>query len=438
MFVVALAQLVLAALLLPVAVDWRSPLLAGWRTPALAILLAVPAVLIALEFRALRGSSSRPIRALGLGTVLLAATTIATTTVLEGRFHWTRWSVLRAEPERLERLGRHLVVGYQHPSEIDDLLARRAIAGVFITARNVKGLSAEDIARQVASWQTIRSDQGLSPLLIATDQEGGPVSRLSPPLQRQPPLATIAGDRSEPDLVQAYGVAQGRALAGVGVNLNFAPVVDLNYSVIDPGDRYTRVYLRAISGDPNIVADVAARYCRGLADAGVRCTLKHFPGLGRVVGDTHLQTADLAAPIADLERSDWIPFRTLMNEASIVMLGHARLRALDPHRPVSFSQAIVGDVLRTQWRYDGLLVTDDFCMAAVYTSADGLAAASVRALNAGVDLILVSYDPSQYFAVMDGLLEADRGGRISEPALRSSRQRLGRALISIGSPLTSH
>ena len=278
----------------------------------------------------------------------------------------------------------------------------------------------------------------MSPLLIATDQEGGPVSRLSPPLQRQPALATIAGDRSEPDPVRAYGAAQGRALAGVGVNLNFAPVVDLNYSVVDPGDRYTRVYLRAISSDPNIVADVAARYCRGLAEAGVRCTLKHFPGLGRVVGDTHLQTADLAAPIADLERSDWVPFRTLMNEASIVMLGHARLRALDPHRPVSFSQAIVGDVLRTQWRYDGLLVTDDFCMAAVYASADGLAAASVRALNAGVDLILVSYDPSQYFAVMDGLLEADRDGRISEPALRSSRQRLGRALISIGSPLTSH
>jgi beta-N-acetylhexosaminidase len=271
---------------------------------------------------------------------------------------------LRAEPDRLERLGRHLVVGYRRPSQIDDLLARRAIAGVFITASNVRGLSAEDIARQVATWQSIRREQGLPPLLIATDQEGGPVSRLSPPLPRQPPLATITGDRSEPDPVHAYGLAQGGALASVGVNLNFAPVVDLNYSVVDPGDRYTRVYLRAISSDPNIVSDVAARYCRGLAEAGVRCTLKHFPGLGRVIGDTHLRTADLATPIADLERSDWVPFRTLMSEVGIVMLGHARLRALDPRRPASFSQAVIGDVLRTQWRYDGLLITDDFCMGA--------------------------------------------------------------------------
>jgi beta-N-acetylhexosaminidase len=186
------------------------------------------------------------------------------------------------------------------------------------------------------------------------------------------------------------------------------------------------------------VSDVAARYCRGLAEAGVRCTLKHFPGLGRVVGDTHLRTADLATPIADLERSDWVPFRTLMSEVGIVMLGHARLRALDPRRPASFSQAVIGDVLRTQWRYDGLLITDDFCMGAVYASDDGLSAASVRAVNAGVDLILVAYDPSQYFTVMQALLQADRDGRISEQALRSSQGRLGRSAIPTASPLPNH
>jgi beta-N-acetylhexosaminidase len=433
-YVLAVAPLVLAALLLAIAIDWRSPLLAEWRTPALAVLLIAPAVLIAFEFRTRRTPQPWPIRGLRLGTVLLAAVTIATTLVFEVRFQWTRWSVLRAEPDRMERLGRHLIVGYRHPSEIDHLLGLRAIAGVFITARNVKGLSAEDIARQVATWQSIRRDQGLPPLLIATDQEGGPVSRLSPPLPRQSPLATIAGDRSEPDPVHAYGLAQGRALASVGVNLNFAPVVDLNYSVVDPGDRYTRVYLRAISSDPNIVSDVAARYCRALAEAGVRCTLKHFPGLGSVVGDTHLQTAELTTPIAELERSDWVPFRTLMNEVGSVMLGHARLGALDSRHPASFSQAVVGDMLRTQWRYDGLLITDDFCMGAVYASADGLAAAAVNAVNAGVDLILVSYDPSQYFAVMEALLRADRDGHISAKALESSEQRLGRALRSVGRP----
>src|SRR5262245_31879329 len=97
---------------------------------------------------------------------------------------------------------------------------------------------------------------------------------------------------------------------------------------------------------------------------GYYCTLKHFPGLGRVVGDTHLQTADLHAPLAELERSDWIPFRAAMSDAGMVMLGHARLIALDPQRPVSFSHAVVDGLLRTTWRYDGVLVTDDFSMYA--------------------------------------------------------------------------
>ena len=184
-----------------------------------------------------------------------------------------------AEPDRLEKLGQHLIVGYHNPSEIDKLLARRAIAGVFLTARNVEQRSVSDIANQIAAWQKIRRDQGLPPLLVATDQEGGAVSRLSPPLPRQPQLATVVADTSGGDPARAYGLAQGRALASVGVNLNFAPVVDLNYNRINPGDQYTRIYLRAISSDPGIVADIAGRYCRGLAEAGVRCTLKHFPGL---------------------------------------------------------------------------------------------------------------------------------------------------------------
>ena len=113
-----------------------------------------------------------------------------------------------------------------------------------------------------------------------------------------------------------------------------------------------------------------------------------------------------------------------MNDAGAVMLGHARLVALDPLRPVSFSQPVIAGLLRTEWRYDGVLVTDDFSMRAVYASADGLAEASVHALNAGVDLILVAYDPPQYFPVMDTLLRADRDGRLSARELLRSKQRL--------------
>ena len=171
-----------------------------------------------------------------------------------------RARVLAADPAQLEKLGRHFVVGYRDPAEIERLLERRAIGGVFIGARNVEGLSADAVRAQIASWQDTRRRQGLPPLLIATDQEGGTVSRLSPPLPRQPPIASVvdASRATKPArnaAAHAYGLAQGRALASLGVNLNFAPVVDLNKNLVNPNDRYTRIRDRAIAADPAIVTD---------------------------------------------------------------------------------------------------------------------------------------------------------------------------------------
>jgi beta-N-acetylhexosaminidase len=129
---------------------------------------------------------------------------------------------------------------------------------------------------------------------------------------------------------------QGRALADLGVNLNFAPVVDVDRGLVNPADRFTRIHQRAISNDPTIVTAAAAAYCDGLHEAGVRCTLKHFPGLRRVFADTHLGGANLDAAPSELAQSDWMPFRALMGRAdAVTMLGHVTLTALDPSRPVS-------------------------------------------------------------------------------------------------------
>jgi beta-N-acetylhexosaminidase len=170
---------------------------------------------------------------------------------------------------------------------------------------------------------------------------------------------------------------------------------------------------------------VAEDYCVQLSHQGVRCTIKHFPGLGRVVADTHLESADLALPPGELADTDWLPFRSLMRRHDIiVMLGHARLTAVDAARPASFSQPVVGGLLRTDWGYDGLLMTDDFSMGAVTRSPEGIGGGSVEALNAGVDLILVSYDPDQFYLVMYALIDAARAGVLRADALDQSDQRL--------------
>jgi beta-N-acetylhexosaminidase len=112
---------------------------------------------------------------------------------------------------------------------------------------------------------------------------------------------------------------------------------------------------------------------------------------------------------------------------AFTMLGHVMLTALDRERPVSFSGPAVAKLLRGDWHYGGVLITDDFSMGAVYRSRDGVAEAAIAAINAGVDLVLVSFDTDQFYTVMHGLLAADREKRLQAEALRQSDERLSRA-----------
>jgi beta-N-acetylhexosaminidase len=253
---------------------------------------------------------------------------------------------------------------------------------------------------------------------------------LSPPLERLPPLSEIIAVHADPAerraAVRRYAGIQAQGLADLGVSLNLAPVIDLNHHIIRPDDRYTRIYRRAISADPDIVADVAAEYCATLWGRRVHCTLKHFPGLGRVAGDTHSAGADLEAPMDELARTDWVPFRAMMNDDAVTMVGHARLVAVDRNRPASLSPVVIGGLLREEWSYGGVLITDDVTMAAAWDSREGGPDGIVTAINAGMDLILVSYDPDQIYPVIAALLEAAREGRLRPDALERSDRRLSR------------
>jgi beta-N-acetylhexosaminidase len=432
----AIVRLALAAVLLPFALDWRSPLLASVRPSALACLILVPCILIAAGILAVRRPAGRTLRALDAFALLLAVIALVSTAALELRFHLFRHAVLTADAAALEKIGRHLIVGYGDLDEVHALIRRRAIAGVFISAPNVRGLSAADVKAQIEAMQAIRRDQHLPPLWIATDQEGGDISRLSPPLPRPPRIADILAGHAD----RAEGIAavrqsareQGRALVDLGVNLNFAPVVDVDHGLTNPGDWFTHIHQRAISSDPEIVTAAAGAYCDGLREAGVHCTLKHFPGLGRVFADTHRSGASLDVSPSELEQTDWVPFRALMGQPdAFTMLGHVTLTAIDRAHPVSFSQPAVAKLLRGDWHYGGVLVTDDFGMGAVYRSRDGIAEAAAAAINAGVDFVLVSFDTDQFYAVMHGLLAAERDGRLQPEALRQSDERLGRVAGSL-------
>jgi beta-N-acetylhexosaminidase len=424
-------MLLVGVAILPFAWDWRSPFLSVLRGPAFLALITLSLVLIVVQIWTLRVSHSRQkvlriISSLGL---IVASFALITTLALEGRFQWDRYHVLRADPKALERLGRHLIVGYRDLAEIRELVRLRAIAGVFLTTRNVRGKTVSQVRQEIQSLQIQRQEQGLPRLWITTDQEGGSVSRLSPPLTRMPELSEVVQQHSDTiqreRAVRRFAATQGRELAEIGVNMNLAPVVDINHQITNPIDIFTQISKRAISRDPAVVTQVAGWYCAELEKTGVRCTLKHFPGLGRVAEDTHLFQAKLTASVSELAKTDWAPFRSLMNHSrAFVMLSHARLTAIDKVRPVSISRAVIEGMLRGEWKYQGVLITDDFGMRAIYGGRTGVGGAGVEALNAGVDLILISWDPDQFYPVMYALLRAYYKGKLDQVALKRSEQRL--------------
>jgi beta-N-acetylhexosaminidase len=341
----------------------------------------------------------------------------------------TREEILSSDPAILERLGRHIVIGYHSSATMRALVEKRAIAGIFITDHNVRRRSVADIRAEIDALQALRTRQGLPPLIIAADQEGGAVSRLTPPLAKQPSLARVLAavkPGEDPKLaVVAYARKQAGELQRIGVNLNFSPVVDLKMDPKRRSDGETQLRYRALSADPRVVSDAAGWYCDTLAEAGIYCTIKHFPGLGRVTLDTHRHAGDIKAPIMELKGADWVPFCDLMGKPHVVtMLAHVRLRELDAIKPASFSTAVIDGLIRTEWKHDGLLITDDFSMGAVTRSKEGIGGAAVAALKAGADLILVSFSDKHLNTVLSALIDADKTGGLDSPTGAASIRRL--------------
>ncbi|WP_414461928.1 glycoside hydrolase family 3 N-terminal domain-containing protein [Hyphomicrobium sp. DY-1] len=343
----------------------------------------------------------------------------------------TRDEILASDPQRLQRLGGRIVVGFDSFSQVKPLVEKKAIAGIFVTDHNVQGRKIQDVAKDIDDLQMIRRQQGLPRLIVAADQEGGYVSRLSPPLKWQPTLgmliAKLKTDSDREKAVRQYAETQARELERLGITMNFGPVVDLRLGKPNRNDGETRIYWRAIDDDPYLVAKVAGWYCDTLTKFNIICTLKHFPGLGRVTRDTHVTSADISAGSSQLELTDWVPFRRVMTEPGVAtMLGHVRLDSIDSTTPASFSDIVINKVVRPRFENDGLLITDDFSMGAVTKSRDGLGGAAVKALDAGVDLILLCSVDKSYDILMSALIEADQKGEISIARENETRERLKR------------
>ncbi|SEH04493.1 Beta-hexosaminidase A precursor [Candidatus Venteria ishoeyi] len=220
----------------------------------------------------------------------------------------------------------------------------------------------------------------------------------------------------------AYALAQAKPLAALGINLNFSPVLDLKPAQASSSlDFHTQIVKRAIAADAEIVTQAGLAYSRALLSQGVLPTLKHFPGLGSVSDDTHHFSARLHLPLTTLQQHDWRPFRHLLSQTpALLMVAHVVVDAIDPDLPASLSHKLITDIVRKDWQHDGILITDDMSMGAVYNL--GLCPSSIRALNAGIDLLLIAYDWEKVYPVLDCLQAAQQSGQLK--TLQSSQARL--------------
>ena len=285
-----------------------------------------------------------------------------------------------------------------------------------------KNLGTEAEIRQLTADLRATLGEGA---LIAMDQEGGSsVRALSLP---QAPGAMALGAAGDEALAERVGAGVARGLRYLGINWNFAPVLDINNNPANPV-----IGERSFGADPFTVARLAGAWMRGATAQGVACCGKHFPGHGDTHTDSHHALPVVDKPLAALEALELLPFRALAPHAPSIMTAHILYPQIDPEHPATLSRPVLTGLLRERIGYDGVVITDALLMKAVHERY-GHGRAAVLALQAGADMPLAQGPRCDQLAALQGidLAQADGtlarlGGRPSGCAARRARRTLPR------------
>jgi beta-N-acetylhexosaminidase len=311
--------------------------------------------------------------------------------------------------------------GYEPPREISDLIQRWHIGGVILFSRNIR--DARQTLELTTRLQQLAREAGHPyPLLIATDQENGMVRRLGPDTTLFPGNMALGATRSE-QMTRDVAEASGRELLALGINMNLAPDADVNNNPANPV-----IGVRSFGGDPALVARLTAAAVRGYQSAGVVATLKHFPGHGDAATDSHQALPVIPYTMERLHALELVPFKAgIAAGAESVMTAHLYLPHLMPGEPLpaTISPAIVHDLLRHQLGFDGIIISDCLEMSAI-TKTVGTAQGAALALQAGVDLMLVSHRADRQRASIELVRAAVKAGKISAERISQSVARITR------------
>lgn len=332
------------------------------------------------------------------------------------------------------KIGQMLLVGFRglevdddHPVVKD--IRERYLGGVVLfdydvprhsPVRNIR--SPEQVKALVSALQSASP----IPLLVAVDQEGGKIARLK---KKHGFPVTFShqylGKKDDLTLTHEQATIIARTLAELGINLNLAPVVDLN---VNPNNPIIARFERSFSADPDVVTRHALAFIEAHHAQGVLCTLKHFPGHGSSTQDSHLGFVDVTKTWS---RTELEPYANIIKAglADAIMTAHVFNAHLDPKYPATLSKTIITGILREELGYDGVVISDDMQMRAIMAHYT-FEAAVEKAINAGVDVIAIANNlmygedvPARAVATIKRLVEA---GKISEARINQSYRRIQR------------
>ena len=319
-------------------------------------------------------------------------------------------------PSLREKIGQMIMVGLageELSREEERVLRDYPFGGFILFSHNLKEPK-QILSLTRSLWEISRE----APPFIAIDQEGGRVHRLPPPFTHFPPAALL-GRRENADLAYRFGLATARELSAVGINLNFAPVLDVHSNPDNPviGDR-------SLNSDPRQVAALGWSIIQGLREGGIIPCGKHFPGHGDTVQDSHLELPVVEKNVAALQTVEFPPFiQACRNEVESLMTAHVLYPSLDPTYPATLSRTIVGNLLREELGYQGVVFGDDLEMKAISKNYSPSDAAS-RTVQAGVDVLMFCREIERAIEAFDFLCrEVEKKGQL-KARVEESNQRI--------------
>lgn len=317
-----------------------------------------------------------------------------------------------------EKIGQMTILGiegYNLNEGSKSLIEKYKVGGFILFGENIK--STQQLLTLINSLKQENLKNKI-PLFLSVDEEGGKVSRM-PKEFKGLPTNKVIGQRNNKDFSKKVGETIAKEIKSFGFNMNFAPVLDVNSNPNNPV-----IGNRSFGANPEIVSNLGTATMEGIQSENIIPVIKHFPGHGDTAVDSHIGLPRVDNDLKRLESLELVPFIEAIKEgADAVMVAHILLPKIDKENPSSMSKTIITDVLRTNLKFDGVIITDDMTMGAIINNYN-IGEAAIKSVKAGSDIVLVCHGYDNEIGVINALKDAVSKGEISEKRIDESVYRI--------------